>query len=156
MGKLGVIWRSADLLMAIDTASVVEVVAPVSCRPVPDVPPWIRGLFVYRGALTPLVDAASLLTGTPGVDRMANRVLVLRVGGAVEWLFGLWVDCVLDVERFDVDSAGGHPGFATASGRFLGPVMLTRRGQVQLVKPEEIFTPEQVSILTQRLTEAAA
>jgi chemotaxis-related protein WspB len=159
VGRLGVIWRSAGLLMAIDSASIVEVLPPVSCRPAPGTPGWVRGLFVYRGALIPLVDAARLLGAAPGPDRMANRVIVIRVaaGGApTEWPVGLWVESVLEIERIDFEAAGGHPGFATDTGRFLGPVAQTRWGQVQRLSPEQLLTPEQAAILTERLSETAA
>ena len=159
MRTLAVIWHSAGLLMATDSTSVVEVLPPVSCRPMPGTPDWVRGLFGYRGALVPLVDAASLLNAPRGPVRMANRVIVVSVGTdttPIDWRVGLWVESVLEVERLDFDSAGGHPGFAADSGRFLGPVAQTRWGQVQLMKPAEIFTPEQTRIMTQRLAEAAA
>ncbi len=159
MGTLAVIWRSAGLLMAIDARAVVEVLPPVSCRPMPGVPDWVRGLFPYRGRLIPLVDAARLLGATPEPDRMANRVIVVRVTAGtapVEWPVGLWVESVLEIERTDFEAAGGHPGFATDSTRFLGPVAQTRWGPVQLVEPAEIFTPEQAAVMTERLTEGAA
>ena len=69
---------------------------------------------------------------------------------------GLWVQSVIELERLDFDQAGGHPGFATDAGRFLGPVVQTRFGQVQLVRPESLFTPEQAAVLSDRLREAAA
>ena len=159
MRKLGVIWRAAGVLMAIDSRSIVEVLPPVSCRPAPGAPEWVRGLFAYRGALIPLVDAGRLLGATPGPDLMANRVIVVRVAAGaapIEWPVGLWVESLLAIERIDFEAAGGHPGFATDMGRFLGPVTQTRWGQVQLVEPAGIFTPEQTAVMTQRLAEAAA
>ncbi len=159
MRTLAVIWRSAGLLMAIDASSVIEVLPPVSCRPMPGSPEWVRGLFGYRGTLIPLIDAASLLNAPREPTRMANRVLVVHAGtelAPVNWHAGLWVESVLEVERLDFGNASGHPGFATDAGRFLGPVAQTRWGQVQLVTPHEIFTPEQARVMTQRLAEAAA
>jgi chemotaxis-related protein WspB len=156
---LAVIWRSGELLMAIDARSVVEVLPPVSCRAAPGTPGWVRGLFAYRGALIPLVDAGSLLGMARGPDRMCNRVIVVRVAvgsGALDWPVGVWVESVLEIERTDFGGVGGHSGFATEAGRFLGPVVQSRWGQVQLVRPEEIFTLEQAAIMTQRLAEAAA
>lgn len=159
MANLGVIWRSASLLMAIESRSIIEVLAPVSCRPAPAVPHWIRGLFVYRGTLIPLVDAALLLGAPPAPDRMANRVLVLRLrstAAPVEWPVGLWVESVLEIDRIEFADASSHPGFSTEAGRFLGPVATTRWGVVQLVHPDELFTPDQARVLTERLSEAVA
>lgn len=159
MHQLAVIWRSAGLLMAIDARATVEVLPPVSCRPAPGAPRWVRGLFSYRGTLIPLVDTTRLLGATPGPDRMANRVIVVRVAPGtvpIEWPVGLWVESVPEIDRIDFEAAGGHPGLATDTGRFLGPVAQTRWGPVQLLKPEEIFTPEQARVMAERLTEAAA
>ena len=159
MRALAVIWRAAGLLMATGADSVVEVLPPVAWRRAPAVPGWVRGLFACRGRLIPLVDAAVLLGAEPAPDRMINRVLVLRVGAGespVDWHVGLWVERVLELEHIDFEAAGGHPGLATDAARFLGPIAQTRFGQVQLVKPAELFTPEQAGLLTQRLAEAVA
>ena len=159
MGDLALIWRSAGLLMAIESRAVIEVLPPLSSRAAPGTPEWVRGLFVYRGGLIPLIDAARLLGAEPAPDRLANRVIVVRVRSAgvrMEWPVGLWVESVMEIERIEFGGAGGHPGFATERGRFLGPVAQTRWGQVQLVKPGEIFTPEQAAIVAERLSEAAA
>lgn len=159
MGKLGLIWRVGGYLMAINTESVIEVLPPVSCRPMSGTPDWIRGLFVYRGTLIPLVEMSRLLGQQVSPDRLSNRVLVVKMqspGIAIEWPLGIWVESVMEVERLDSDSKGGHPGLATDQSRFLGPVIPTRWGQVQFVNPSEFFTPEQARIMTQRLSEEAA
>ena len=169
MRTLAVIWRTAGHLLATSAECVLEVLPPVACTPAAGTPPWIRGLFVHRGRLIPLVDVARLLQAEASPDRMMNRVLVVRVDAeraAGHWPVGLWVDSVLELDRIDFDppptegtsNAGAvtHPGFATDVGRFLGPIAQTTWGQVQLVKPEEIFTPEQTDLLTQRMAEVSA
>jgi chemotaxis-related protein WspB len=156
VGNLAVIWRSAGLLMAIDSRSVVEVLPPVSCRPALGAPCWVRGLFSYRGALIPMVDAATLLGTERESDRMSNRVLVVRASADASpagLLVGLWVESVLEIDRIDFGAAGGHPGFATHAGRFLGSVTQTRWGQVQQIRPQELFTAEQAIILSERNAE---
>ncbi len=159
MRALAVIWRAAGLLMATGAESVVEVLPPMAWRRAPAVPGWVRGLFACRGRLIPLVDAAVLLGAEPAPDRMVNRVLVLRVSAGeapVGWHVGLWVESILELEHVDFEAAGVHPGFATDAARFLGPIAQTRFGQVQLVEPAELFTPEQAGLLTERLAEAVA
>jgi chemotaxis-related protein WspB len=144
--------------MALDSRSIVEVLPPVSCRPAAGAPAWVRGLFSYRGALIPLVDAAAVLGHEPEPDRMSNRVIVLRAsadGSAGGPRVGLWVESVLEVDYIDFGAAGGHPGFATQAGRFLGQVTQTRWGHVQQVHPEHLFTAEQAIILRERSAGAA-
>lgn len=157
MGKLAVIWRSADLLLAINAQAIVEILPPVSCRAAFGTPDWVRGLFLYRGTLTPMVDAASLLGTGRQPDRMSNRVLVVRSENNTssdESVIGLWVETVMEIDRLDFDAPGCHPGFSTSRGRFLGPVAQTRWGQVQLLSPHELIANEQVGLLRQRLPEA--
>jgi len=159
MPTLAVIWRAADLLFATGVDVVVEVLPPLASTPAPTTPPWVRGLFSHRGRLIPLVDVSGLLGAAAVADRKSNRVLVVRCALNPESLpstTGLWVQSVVDLERVDFSAAGSHPGFDTESGRFLGPVVETRWGQVQLVNPEQLFSPQQASILAERLKEAAA
>jgi len=156
---LSVIWRAGGLLFATGIDAVAEVLSPLACTPTPGVPQWVRGLFNYRGRLIPLVDVARLLARSPSPDRMINRVVVVRSTpgtAALDSPVGLWVEAVLEPEALDFDGAGMHPGFATEAGRFLGPVVETGWGQVQLVHPQELFTAEQASVLAERLKEAAA
>lgn len=159
MPNLALIWRSADQILAIEFRSIIEVLPPVSCRSAPGTPDWIRGLFVYRGSLIPLVDMARLLGAAHTIDRRANRVIVVRASNPdvpIDWPVGLWVESALGIEQIDFAAAGGHPGFATDGGEYLGPVAQSRWGEVQLVRSQAIFTPEQARIMTQRLTEATA
>ena len=159
MPTLAVIWRAAGLLFATGVESIVEVLPPLKSRPAPGAPPWVRGLFCHRDQLIPLVDVTRLLGGTPSGDRMVNRVLVVRRSLGSEsndWPVGLWVEGVLELERIDFESAGNHPGFETDAGRFLGPVAQTRWGQVQRVDAQDIFTPEEAAVLSERLAESAA
>jgi chemotaxis-related protein WspB len=172
MSTLSVIWRAAGQLLAMDAGSVIEVLPPVSWRPVPGLPEWIRGVFVHRGDLIPLVDAERLLSGLDSAaarsrssegpireDRMSNRVVAIRVpaaGDVPEWRMGLWVESVLELERIEFTGSGTHPGFTTEDVRFLGPIAPTRFGLVQLVKAHELFTTEQAGMLTRHITEAVA
>lgn len=158
MPTLAVIWRAAGLTFATNVDAVVEVLPPLAWRPAPAVPSWVRGLFSHRGRLTPLIDVAGLMGREPPADRMANRVLVVRCSrneSSTPWAAGLWVEKIVEVERIDFDAAGSHPGFASESGRFLGPVVESRWGAVQQVAPYELFTPEQAALLSERLTEAS-
>jgi chemotaxis-related protein WspB len=172
MATLAIIWRAAGQLLAMDAGSVIEVLPPVACRTVPGLPEWIRGVFVHRGNLIPLVDAERLLSGLASevarsplpecpvrADLMSNRVLAIRVpaaGDVPEWRLGLWVESVLELDRIEFTGTGTHPGFTTESARFLGPIAPTTFGLVQLVKAHELFTPEQASTLTRQIAEAAA
>jgi len=158
--SLAVIWRAGGLLFSTQVEAVVEVLPPVRATPAPVVPEWVRGLFVYRGTLIPLVDVAKLMGRTSGEDRMTNRVLVVRSsqrdGTGDAGLVGLWVESVLELDRPAFSAAGSHPGFSNEASRFLGPVAETRHGTVQDVRPADLFTPEQAEVLWARVKAGAA
>lgn len=158
MNSLAVIWRAGGLLFSTEVGMVVEVLAPVACTPAPAVPRWVRGLFVHRGKLIPLVDVAGLLGRESMGDRMMNRVLVVRANGmdGADTGIGLWVEGVIDLDRTDFAAAGGHPGFANEVSRLLGPIAQTRFGPVQQVRPAELFTAEQAELIWARVKAAAA
>lgn len=166
MPKLAVIWRSAGLLLATGAEAVIEVLPPVAWRPMPGVPEWVRGVFDYRGDLIPLIDCERLLLGPQSTtaatsttaDQMVNRVLVVRVaptGVGPTWPVGLWVSSILELDHIDFEAPHTHPGFDTQAARFLGPIASTRWGLVQLVNPAELFTPEQIGMMSSRMAEAA-
>jgi chemotaxis-related protein WspB len=166
MPKLAVIWRSAALLLATGAESVIEVLPPVAWRQVPGVPEWVRGVFDYRGDLIPLIDSEKLLLGPRNgaaeslatADQMVNRVLVVRVastGNGPTWPVGLWVGSILELDHIDFEAPHTHPGFDTQAARFLGPIASTRWGLVQLVNPAELFTPEQITMMSSRMAEAS-
>lgn len=162
-------WHVGELPCAVDVRTVVEVLPPVPCRPMPLAPGWIRGIFAHRGDLVPMVDAAGVL-GLPATeDRMANRVLVLRSGGSGasgapagdgvaprSATIGLWVHRVLDLARVDFCAATSHPGLSNVHARFLGPIGEAPWGLVQLVAPHELLDDAQWTLVAGRLAEAAA
>ncbi|MFO0872692.1 MAG: chemotaxis protein CheW [Phycisphaerales bacterium] len=162
---LALVWRVGRLLCASEAATIEEVLSPVPCWAAPLVPPWVRGLFSYRGELAAMVDVAALLGIEATEDRMSNRVLVMRLDphgsttGAAERgarLLGLWVHSVLDLASVDFRSAAAHPGFANDQARFLGPIGQTPWGLAQLVTPRELFTEEQWAVVSARLREGGA
>lgn len=157
MSSLAVIWRAGGLNFSTAVADVVEVLTPVRATPCSSVPDWVRGLFVYRGALVPLVDVATLLGRPRQEDRMGNRVIVVRVAGqsALDQA-GLWVESVLELDRPAFEAPGSHPGFSVETSRFLGKVAQTRFGPVQEIRPAELFTPDQAELLWARVKAGAA
>ncbi|MFM1997155.1 MAG: hypothetical protein RLZZ111_1542 [Planctomycetota bacterium] len=85
---------------AIPSRRVVEVVPLLATRPLPDAPAAVRGLFVHRGRLTPLIDLARLLGGPPLRDRLSTRVIVVdmpRAGTERPARLGVAAEAVLSL-----------------------------------------------------------
>lgn len=99
--------------LAVDLAWVREVCPIVHLRPVPQAPPWLRGLFDYHGTLLPAADLSVLLGGEPVQPRVGARMLLLEgaIDGAADGrraAFGLLV------ERVDTPSELERAGSWTA------------------------------------------
>jgi chemotaxis-related protein WspB len=63
---------------AFHSRDVVEVLPRVNLHSLPDSPPWLAGLLVYRGAAIPVIDFARLTESTPCPNRLSSRIAVLQ------------------------------------------------------------------------------
>ena len=62
---------------AVPLIHVLETMRPVPIEPIAGVPPFVRGVSIIRGVLTPVVDLGAIL-GMP--DGVAERFVTLRLG----------------------------------------------------------------------------
>ena len=51
-------------------------------REIPGVPPYVRGVFEYRGSSVPVVDLTYLLHRHAAVLRLSTRILILPLPGS--------------------------------------------------------------------------
>ena len=66
---------------AIPSRTVLEVLPLVPARPIPLLPPFVPGVFAYRGHLVPLIDLARRFgspAAGPSVRRLSTRVIVVE------------------------------------------------------------------------------
>jgi chemotaxis signal transduction protein len=139
-----VVWSSAGQFYATPTDQVVEVISVVQTRPLPQVPPWVRGLMNYRGRLIELLDMPLRLGQAPCESRMASRILVVQTDRREQGeskLVGLLVEELFGSQDLDFTDRSGHPGLSPDEIEFLGPVALTEAGTVQLTDPSRIVIP---------------
>ncbi len=131
-----VVFTSAGHCFAIASSQIVEVIPVVQARPLPQQPPWTRGLINYRERLIPLLDMSTLLGNSAPEPRLANRVLVLRANTEEQQpdrLMGILVESVLGIQHVDFTASNVHAGASDARTEFLGPVTLAESGTIQLV-----------------------
>ncbi len=86
------ICRSGARLCALPLACVVETMRPLPTRPVPDMPPFLLGVSIIRGATAPVVSVAQLL-GEPATAPASRLVTIKMRGRAVAFAF----DAVLGI-----------------------------------------------------------
>lgn len=99
------------------------------------------GVFDYRGALLPLIDSGRLLDYDACDVRMSSRILVVR--GCEEatdrpWHCGLLVEHVLGTEQLEFDDETDDSRAHSSGLAFLGPVIHTATGIVQLMVPSRL------------------
>ena len=75
-------FRAAQNPYAVGVAHVVEVVPRVELRRLPHAPPYLAGLFDYRGTVTPVIDLGLLLGSEACLDRLSTRIIVTNCGPA--------------------------------------------------------------------------
>jgi len=126
---------------ALRCADVVEVVPRVQLRDIPKAPPYIPGMFTYRGGVVPVLDLCLLLWGAPCADRMSSRVILVRHGGRV---IGLLAERVTEAVTLDPARAA-PPGIAIPDAPYLGDVYFVPgplgedQAMIQLVRLEQLF-----------------
>ena len=125
---------------ALRCADVVEVVPRVDLRDIPHAPPWIPGMFTYRGAVVPVVDLCKLMWGSPCEAKMSSRIILVRhpPAPAKSRLIGLLAERVTEAVTLDT-SLAAEPGVEIADAPYLGEVYFENGKMIQLVKLEQLF-----------------
>ena len=125
---------------AIEAGDVVEVIPLVTLRRMPRSPKHLLGVFSYRGRVMPVLDLCALATGKHLRPVMSSRVVVVNLAakGEREQLLGVAVERVTDA--VEVSPAALQPAAVEVDdARFLGQMVTTESGLVQLVKVTDLL-----------------
>lgn len=91
---LTLVFRSDSHICALPLSQVVEILRPLTVKPIADAPAAVQGLSVIRGQAVPVVDMAVLLMGSSG---LRGRWIVVRTG---KRRVALSVESVLGIREF--------------------------------------------------------
>ena len=124
--------RAGTERLAVPASSVVEVVPAVRLHPAPGGPPWLAGLFRFRGSVTPVLDLHRLIEGSPCPVRLSTRIVVIeaQVNNGPRHL-GLLAERVTDLKALTTIGAGYKFGQAP-TGPDLGPIVADAEGVVRI------------------------
>lgn len=128
---------------AIPSRRVVEVVPFPSARPLPDAPVAVRGLFVHRGRLTPLIDLSRLLGGGPLRDRLSTRVIVVEpsdAGADRPVRLGVAAESVLSLCD-DAAAQDRLPAVASLAAPCLGVCLRLEGRTIQCIDVDRLLPP---------------
>lgn len=146
-----------DDTYAIPSRRVVEVIPLMEPRPLPHAPTAVRGVFMHRGRLAPLVDLSCLLGREPLRDRLSTRVIVVeptastpgrrvRLGVAAEQVLSLCDGAAAD-DRL--------PPVAGLAAPYLGACLRLEGRTIQCIDVEGLLPPEVWSGLADATDEVA-
>jgi chemotaxis-related protein WspB len=132
--------------LALEVGRIRELVPCVRLQPVACSPPWLAGVFIYRGRVVPVIDLHRLFgVGECPLHLGTRIILVPHVFDRQERLVGLLAAKVADVREMQPPSPmpiGFVPGlqFGNEPGRpDLGPVIVDGREIVHLVELDRLL-----------------
>jgi chemotaxis-related protein WspB len=142
---LAVIFRISDARYAIPCERIIEVIPLVVLRAEPRAPTWVLGSFVYRGALTPVLDLCQLMGGYPCPKRLSSRVILTECtrpdGSSIR--VGLLAEHVTEARRLN-----GAPlsGTSLGSTPYLGAVLQEGGSLLQIVHADRVLLGSETAL----------
>jgi chemotaxis-related protein WspB len=137
---------------AVDVARLQEIVPLVALKAIPTAPPYIAGLLNFRGEPVPVVDVTRFAFQRESRRVFGTRILVVKYRGKRDTttrLLGLIVEKVERTEKLNPEDFK-EPGVDAPDAEFLGPVVSSSTGLVQLVHPNDLLSAEVHNLLYQK------
>jgi len=141
---------------ALEASHVVEVVPLLMLKPVPQSPPGLAGMFIYRGRPVPALDLCQITLGRPARAHLSTRIVIVRHGANPdrEQLVGLIAERVTEtLRREPEDFRSGSVELGAVP--FLGPILTDTQGVIQLISTEKLMAESLRGLLPQANKEVA-
>lgn len=138
MKMLAVTFRVATAAYAIRCEHIVAVIPQVALRPVAHASAWLKGVFAYRGELTPVVDLCQLIAGYACPARLSSRIALVRCkahDGTLRTV-GLLGEHMTEARRVEAQLAAAPP---VTRAPYLGDVLLEGSEPLQLLNVDAIL-----------------
>lgn len=136
----------------LDVRQVAEVLPLIGIIKIPQAPPFVAGMFNYRGTLVPAVDLCQVMLGRPARQRLHTRILLVQYtddsGGA--YLLGLIAERVTETlqrESSDFTTSG-------ITVPHLGAVATDRQGLTQRIEVNQLLPASVRNLLFQQPTQS--
>ncbi|NDV26334.1 chemotaxis protein CheW [Desulfovibrio sp. JC010] len=140
-------FRIGEYIYGLEARAVAEVVPPAVCKELPRSPDYVKGLFNYRGKVTPVVDLSMLAMDSPCVSRMSTRIIIIDLADLDtgeerdEQYLGLLAENITETLKV-ADSDFEDSGLEIPDAPWLGRVARVNGSMLQLVKPHKLLTEE--------------
>ncbi len=117
MSRQLITFQLGDQILGVDIMAIREIRAWSPATPLPNVPPYVRGVVNLRGVVLPVFDLRHRLTWGQTDPSARHVIIVVRIG---EQLQGIIVDAVNDIVSIHPDAMQPVPDMGdTESSRFL-------------------------------------
>jgi chemotaxis-related protein WspB len=127
----------------IDSRKIVEVIPLVTFKTVPHAPPYVAGLFNYRGSIVPVVDLTALIAAMPARPLLSTRIILVEYtaeNGRRNTL-GLLAERVTETVSCREEEFI-PPGIVTGEGPYLGDILKDEEGMIQRIEVHAILPEE--------------
>jgi chemotaxis-related protein WspB len=127
-------FQIGNTCLALDVRRIHEVVPRVPLQQIAGSPPWLGGVFIYRGQVVPVIDLHRLIGNEECPAHLSTRIiLVRRPDGGAERLLGLLAAQVADIRNIETPTQP-QARLAAPGQPDLGPVLVDGRRLVHLVE----------------------
>ncbi len=136
---LFLLFKIGDERYCLDVSRVIEVVPMVLFKKIPHAPPYLTGLFNYRGTIVPVVDLSALLHDEPCRPLLSTRTILVDYIGPDKGahVLGLLAEHVTEtISRREADFQS--PGVEIENSRFLGAVISDSEGMIQRIVVDKL------------------
>jgi chemotaxis-related protein WspB len=129
--------------LVLDVRRITEVVPRVPLQRIAGSPPWLAGLFIYRGQVVPVLDLHRLVGAGDCPPHLSSRIILAphQLDGA-ERLLGLLAAQVADIREIQAPSQS-LTNLTTPGQPDLGPVLVDGGKMVRLLQLDRLL-PEAV------------
>ncbi|MFW5500475.1 MULTISPECIES: chemotaxis protein CheW [unclassified Maridesulfovibrio] len=145
-------FRIGEYVYGLEARSVAEVVPPTVCKELPRSPDFVKGLFNYRGMVTPVVDLSMLAMDVPCVSRMSTRIVIIDLADLDtgtergKQYLGLLAENITETLKV-TDSDFEDSGLEIPDAPWLGRVARINDCMLQLLKPHKLLSEELRQVL---------
>jgi len=123
--------------LALDSRRIEAVVPRVPLRALAGGPPWLAGVFVYRGSIVPVVDLHRLVGAGDCPPHLSSRIVLVPDPAAGQGrLVGL---LAAQVDNLQEVTAPAMTSFSTSGHPDLGPVLAEGSGTLRLLDLERLL-----------------
>ncbi len=124
---------------ALDARQVVEVVPVVKLKRIPPAPPFVAGMFNYRGKLVPVIDLCQLVESRAARIVLSSRIIMVNYPVSGEnHLLGLLAENATEVVRRE-DVQFLNADFEMPGSPYLGRVIPDADGLIQEIEVEPLL-----------------